>query len=488
VIQFTPGGERIDKSTFCKRIQAVYDKQSFAPIDRSAARHAADRGKKIAVIGTGISGLSAAWLLHPHHDIAVYEQNDYVGGHSDTVDITVGGTEMSVDTGFIVYNPVNYPNLVALFENLGVPTKPTEMSFAASLNDGSLEYSGTDFNGLFSQRRNMMSPRFLLMLRDLVRFYSQASKLADEPSLQYLALENFLRRERYSDAFVYDHLMPMGAAIWSTSIEKMLSFPTLAFLRFFRNHGLLQLTRRPEWRTVDGGSREYVRRLTKGFAKRIRCGDPITSVMRNDDMTTILTAGGQKHAYDHVILACHADQALKLIANPSDAEQDMLGKIQYQANRAVLHSDTSMMPKRRRAWASWNYIGTSGAERSLCVTYWMNLLQGLPTSTPVLLTLNPNKDIDPTKILRTCNYEHPLFDAAAMQAQSHLWDLQGRQNTWFCGAYFGSGFHEDGIQAGLAVAEKLGGRSRPWDLLAPSSRIGLSKEGNRLSIGEVLTA
>jgi predicted NAD/FAD-binding protein len=468
--------------------------RNFATLDHSddpfTASGIPGKRQKIAVVGTGISGLSAAWLLSKNHDVTVYEKNHYFGGHSNTSDITIDGQEIAVDTGFIVYNPLNYPNLVALFDHLGVPTKRSEMSFGASLDDGALEYSGTDINGLFSQRKNILRPRFLRMLADLFRFYRQAPGLIGDPSLREISLGAFLRREGYSDAFTFDHLMPMGAAIWSSSIDEMLSFPALAFFRFFQNHGLLKLAGRPEWRTVEGGSREYVRRLTADFSARLRCDDPVTCVARDNHQVIISSAGGLQETFDHVVLACHSDEALNLLAAPTDAERDVLGDIHYQSNRAVLHTDTALMPKRRTAWASWNYIGSGTGDRgqSLCVTYWMNSLQGLQTSEPVLVTLNPNRDIDPNKILRTYDYEHPIFDLAAMGAQSRIWDLQGRHNTWYCGAYFGSGFHEDGIQAGLAVAEMLGGQPRPWNLPESTDRIGLSRAAMRVAPREAIAA
>jgi predicted NAD/FAD-binding protein len=431
---------------------------------------------KIAVIGTGISGLSAAWLLNKGHRVTVYEQADYVGGHSNTVQIDVAEKSMPVDTGFIVYNPLNYPNLVELFEHLNVPTKPSDMSFSVSIGNGNLEYSGTNLDGLLAQRRNLIRPRFLRMVKDLLRFYGQAQELTADDTLSGMGLGQFLRANRYSDAFLADHLMPMGAAIWSSSVEQMMQFPALSFLRFFNNHGLLQLKDRPEWRTVDGGSREYVKRLSESFAGNIHCGDRVIRVSRENGLATVATASGWSEKYDHVIFACHSDRALSLLAHPTAQEASVLGRINYQPNTAVLHTDVTLMPKRERAWASWNYLGTGNmaAEKQLCVTYWMNLLQSLPTQTPVLLTLNPIKTIAPNKILRTFEYDHPIFDTAAIEAQAELWTLQGHQNTWFCGAYFGSGFHEDGIQAGLAVAEMLGGIKRPWHIENPSGRIGLS--------------
>ncbi len=445
--------------------------------DRARQTPPAGRRPDVAVIGTGIAGLSAAWLLHrSQHAVSVYEQNDYAGGHSHTTQATIGAVEVAVDTGFIVYNPVNYPNLVALFDHLGVPTKPSEMSFGASLSDGALEYSGTDLNGLFAQRRNLVRPRFYRMLKDLLRFYRQAPTLVDDDTLSRLPLGEFLHSEGYGEAFINDHLLPMGGAIWSSSAEQMLAYPTLAFLRFCKNHGLLQLTDRPEWRTVDGGSREYVRRLTAGFKHRIRCGDPVVHIERDAAGVTLHTAQGHRNRHDQVILACHSDEALALLAEPSADEQRLLGAIRYQANRAVLHTDARLMPRSRRAWASWNYIGAATPDQStdeplLCVTYWMNLLQSLDTPEPLFVTLNPNRDIDPARVVAAYDYMHPIFDAAAIDAQRELWTLQGGARTWFAGAYFGYGFHEDGIQAGLAVAERLGGLRRPWPFSDAASRI-----------------
>lgn len=442
--------------------------------------------KNIAVVGTGIAGLSAAWLLNKHHSVTVFEQNHYIGGHSNTVDIELDGRSIPVDTGFIVYNPVNYPNLVALFDHLSVPNERSDMSFSASLEDGGFEYAGTDLLGLLAQPRNLLRPRFYSMMRDLLRFYKEAPGLATDQTLRDMPLSEFLASRNYGKPFIFDHLMPMGAAIWSSSVNQMLEFPTLAFLRFFNNHGLVQLTDRPQWRTVTGGSREYVSRLTASFADRITVGDPVVRVERaavqGRQQVTIRTASGQQQTFDDVVLACHSDEALALLAEPSGQEQDVLGGIRYQANQAILHTDTELLPKSRRAWASWNYLG-SGADpydQQLCVTYWMNLLQSLPTETPVLVTLNPCKEIDPSKIIRTFDYDHPWFDGIAIRNQPRLWGLQGKQNTWFCGAYFGSGFHEDGIQAGLAVAEKLGGMARPWEVENPSTRVGLCARGELL--------
>lgn len=450
---------------------------SYPTTDKPTASPGSDKPLDIAVVGTGIAGLSAAWLLSKNHRVTVYEQNPSVGGHSNTVDTIVAGKPVAVDTGFIVYNPVNYPNLVALFDRLDVPTCCSEMSFAASLNDGALEYSGTDLNGLFAQRRNLVRPRFLGMLRDLMRFYNQTPSLTDDAQLRSMSLGEFLSQHGYGDAFIHDHLLPMGAAIWSSSVEQMLEFPALSFLRFFRNHGLVQLRDRPEWRTVDGGSREYVYRLTADTDATWLKSTAVEQVLRDGAGITIV-AGDHRRRHDHVVLACHSDQALRLLDAPSTAEAQTLGAVRYQTNRTILHTDRSLMPRSRRAWASWNYVGTKddATGDALCVTYWMNLLQSLDTPEPLFITLNPNRPIDPDCVLQTFDYEHPLFDAAALEAQTQLWQLQGQQNTWYCGAWFGSGFHEDGIQAGLAVAERLGGALRPWSVANASARIALPSD------------
>jgi len=464
-----------------KALRGLNDMSQITSMNRTPERlpvvpEYRNSGLKVAVIGTGISGLSAAWLLNSGHDVTVYEQADYVGGHSNTAEIDMVGKSIPVDTGFIVYNPANYPNLVELFEILDVPTKPSDMSFSVSMADGEFEYSGTNLDGLLAQRRNLVRPRFLRMVKDLLRFYKQAQVLAGDESLDGLTLGRFLRANRYSDGFIADHLMPMGAAIWSSSVEQMMQFPALSFMRFFNNHGLLQLADRPEWRTVEGGSREYVKRLTASFANNVRCNERVVNVARSNAGVTITTSSGWRENYDHVVLACHADQALALLEKPTAQETEVLGRINYQPNTAVLHADTALMPKRSRAWASWNYIGAnqSRGENRVCVTYWMNLLQSLPLKTPVLLTLNPVKAISPNKVFRTFVYDHPIFDMRAIEAQPELWGLQGHLNTWFCGAYFGSGFHEDGVQAGLAVAEMLGSVRRPWQIDNQSARVGLT--------------
>ena len=427
---------------------------------------------RIAVIGSGISGLSAAWLLSQQHTVSVFEADERIGGHSNTVDAGVGVGTVPVDTGFIVYNEATYPNLTALFRHLGVPTKPSEMSFAVSLDDGRLEYSGTNFAGLLAQPRNLARPRFWSMLADLLRFYRSAPR--DAAGLGLTTLDDYLTANKYGAALRDDHLYPMAAAIWSTPADKIGDYPAASFIRFCNNHGLLQLSDRPVWRTVDGGSRAYVARLTQPFADRIAVGRGVRTVRRLAGAVEIVDEHGTREVFDHAVIAAHADQALAMLADPSAEESRLLGAFGYNENQAVLHSDSVWMPRRRRAWASWNYISRqAGASRHLSVTYWLNRLQSLPDTVPLFVTLNPDREPRADLVIRRETYHHPRFDAAAMAAQQQLWSLQGRRNTWFCGAYFGAGFHEDGLQAGLAVAEALGGVRRPWTVAGESDRIFL---------------
>jgi predicted NAD/FAD-binding protein len=428
-----------------------------------------ERTLDIAIVGSGISGLSAAWLLAQRHRVTLFEADGRVGGHSNTVLVD----ETPVDTGFIVYNEATYPNLTALFAHLAVPTQPAEMSFAVSLDDGRLEYAGTDLGGLFAQKRNLVSPRFWGMLRDLERFYRRAPR--DLPRLGDMSLGTYLDRLGCGEGFRQDHLYPMAAAIWSTPVGDIPAYPAAAFIRFCENHGLLKLGRRPQWRTVTGGSRAYVQRLTASFADRIVRATPVRRIVRTADGAHLHTDGGTQH-FDHVVIATHADQALALLADADPAERGLLGAFGYRRNVAVLHGDHHVMPRRRRVWSSWNYAArATGDAAQLSVTYWMNRLQGLPEGQPLFVTLNPLDPPDPSLVHRRETYHHPVFDAAAGRAQPHLWSLQGTRNTWFAGAYFGAGFHEDGLQAGLAVAEQLGGIRRPWLVSGESSRICLGQ-------------
>jgi predicted NAD/FAD-binding protein len=424
----------------------------------------------IAVIGTGISGMSAAWLLSQRHDVTVYEQDNRLGGHSHTVDAP-GATP--VDTGFIVYNDRNYPNLVALFAHLKVPTKASEMSFAVSVDEGALEYGTTTFGQLFAQKRNVVRPRFWSMLNDLMRFYREAPSF-QETGDEIASLGNYLDRGRYGRAFQDDHLLPMAAAIWSTPAGQVRDYPAAAMIRFCDNHGLLKVSGRPQWRTVDGGSREYVSRLTAAYADRVRIGRGVRRVSRSPEGVAVTDASGETARFDHVVFATHADQALSMLCDPSPDETALLGAFQYTRNETILHCDASLMPKRKAVWSSWNYLARTGdGANAPCVTYWMNRLQSIPEDNPLFVTLNPVKPPRPDSVIRTELYEHPVFDEAAIRAQRRIWQLQGQRNSWFCGAYFGSGFHEDGLQAGLAVAEALGGVRRPWTVPNESGRIHL---------------
>jgi len=421
--------------------------------------------------------MSAAWLLQQRHDIRVYERAPRLGGHSNTVEVSPDNRAIPVDTGFIVYNPRNYPNLTALFAHLDVPTRTSDMSFGVSLDHGDLEYSGSDLAGLFAQKRNLLRPRFLSMLRDLMRFYRDAPAASAALADPAITLGDFLRQGGYGDAFCRDHLLPMAAAIWSAPPQRMLDYPAAAFIRFHANHGLLQIADRPEWRTVDGGSQVYVRKLTAAFADRVRLDCGAVSVRRTADGVIVRDGKGQTERFDHVVLAAHADQALALFEDADARERDVIGAFRYSRNLAVLHTDARFMPKRRAAWSSWNFIGDRGGEAGVCVTYWMNRLQSIDSATDLFVTLNPPEPPHAGTLLHSEVYDHPVFDTRAIRAQSELWSLQGRGNTWFCGSYFGSGFHEDGLQAGLAVAEALGGVRRPWTVADESARIKLPPQG-----------
>ncbi|HEY1707738.1 MAG TPA: FAD-dependent oxidoreductase [Rhizomicrobium sp.] len=429
--------------------------------------------RNFAVVGSGIAGMSAAWLLSKTHNVTVYEREAWIGGHSHTVDVESARGPVAVDTGFIVYNEANYPNLTALFRHLAVPTKRSCMEFSVSLDDGAFEYAG-NLQGLVAQPACLMRADYWAMLRDTLRFYREAPHLTNEA--RRMNLGDFLDWQRYSKAFAKFHLLPMGAAIWSSSIEDMRAHPLRAFLRFFENHGLMKLSRRPQWRTVDGGSREYVTRLTAAYKDKVRTGSGVRAILRDGGGVTIIDTAGERRRYDGVIVAAHADQALTMLDDASSEERRLLGAFKYRPNQTVLHNDPTLMPKRRRAWASWNYIGKSDAEENadLCVSYYMNKLQGIDAKTPLFVTLNPQKMPHDSAIFGTWTYQHPVFDAAALDAQERLWTLQGANRTWFCGSYFGSGFHEDALQAGLAAAEAAGSVRRPWQITNESGRIVLA--------------
>lgn len=437
-------------------------------------RSAGSRRLKVGIIGSGISGLSAAWLLAKHHDVTVFEAAGRIGGHSNTVTFTAESGEVAVDTGFIVYNEVTYPNLTAMFDTLDVPTAASNMSFAVSLNEGEFEYSGGTGLGLFAQWSNVASSRFWSMMRDLLRFYRNAPR--DLAMMGGISLDDYLSRNDYGRAFREDHLYPMAAAIWSTPAIQVGAYPAASFVKFCCNHGLLALWNRPAWRTVKGGSREYVARITASLPDRVRLSTPVREIRRLSDHVEVRNSFNKRYTFDDVVVATHADQALRMLADPSEEERRILGSFRYSRNEAVLHGDTGFMPKRAAAWSSWNYVaGNRGSypqdHTQPSITYWMNRLQPLGSAPPTFVTLNPSRPPRAETIIATETYEHPVFDLETDRAQRAIWSLQGSRKTWFCGAYFGSGFHEDGIQAGLAVAEDLGGVRRPWKVSDESGRI-----------------
>lgn len=431
---------------------------------------------RIGVIGAGISGMSAAWLLDRHgHDVTVFEQNGYIGGHSNTVEAPShdGKRMIPVDTGFIVFNEWTYPNLCALFDLLRVPTEASNMSFAVSLDRGRLEYSGNNLAGMFAQKRNLLSPSYHLMLRDIVRFYKEAPRVLESEVGTDMTLGDYLVAGNYGHRFIYDHLLPMGAAIWSSTIGEMLAFPVRSFVRFFVNHGLLNLKTRPQWRTVSGGSRSYVQLLMGALRGPVMAGKGVSMVRRTPTGVTVQCVDGAEETFDHVVIGAHADQALAMLSDATDDERRVLGAFRYQMNRAVLHRDPVVMPKRKKAWSSWNYManGTRERQAKVSVTYWMNQLQNIERRSPLFVTLNPLVEPAQSMKIKEFIYDHPMFDTAAIDAQQKVGDIQGVRRTWFCGAYMGYGFHEDGLSAGLAVAEALGAK-RPWTVtdISPAGR------------------
>ena len=413
---------------------------------------------KIGIIGSGISGLVAAYLLQPQHDVTVYEQNDYVGGHSRTIEVDDRGRRVPVDTGFIVYNERNYPLLTKLFRHLGVDTLDSDMSFGVSVGDGWLEYGS---KGLFAQTRNLVRPDFWRMLGDTLRFNRRALALLGRRD--DLTLRKFLVELDAGEWFRRYYLQAMGAAIWSCSVETILDYPAQPFLQFFENHGLLTINGHPQWRTVKGGSRAYVEKLTAGFRDHIHAGRGARRVRRQDGRVSIEDAAGDERAFDHVIFACHADQALALLNAPSAAETEILGAFRYQANRAVTHRDASFMPKRRACWSSWVYLAETrdDVKDVVSLSYWMNRLQSLETELPVIVTLNPAREPDPALVVEEHMFDHPVFTLAALRAQRRIDEIQGAGNVWHCGAYQRHGFHEDGLMSGVAVAQRLGA-VLPW--------------------------
>lgn len=434
------------------------------------------RRQRIAVIGGGIGGLGAAWALARRHDVTVFEANDYPGGHSNTVTVDYDGRAIPVDTGFIVFNDRNYPNLLRLFAHLRVPALPTVMSFSVSVGDaarrGRLEWAGSDLGALFAQRRNLLRPSFHGMLRDILRFNRRAAADLAAGRLSGRTLGGYLADGGYGEAFTLDYLLPMGAAIWSTPLGGMMDFPAATFIRFFHNHGLLGIRGRPQWSTVQGGSREYVRRLVADGGFALHLNMPVRSLRRESNGVSLL-AGGRVQQFDQVVLACHGDQALQLLGDGATAaERAMLAAFRFQPNRAVLHRDPALMPVRRKVWSSWNYLSEPrrDLQRRVALTYWMNRLQGIDEDCPLFVTLNPVEEPARDKVFAEFAYEHPLFDGAAIEAQARLAQIQGRDRLWFCGAWCRYGFHEDGLAAGLGVAAALG-VADPFAVAAPPARL-----------------
>jgi len=428
------------------------------------------RNQRIAVIGSGAAGISAAWLLRGHHGVRLFERNDYFGGHTHTIVVDEGGGErVPVDTGFIVYNEPNYPHLTGLFDVLGIETRDTDMSFAASVGDPPLEYAGSDLNSLFAQRRNLLSGPFLTMVWDILRFNRLCKNRLRGEDFGDLTICDLLEQEHLGERFRDHYLLPMAAAIWSCPPRTMLDFPAASFARFFENHGLLDLRDRPQWKTVQGGSHTYVQRMLQDLGPKARNGDPVTSVTRGAREVILGLASGERLGFDQVVLACHADEALALLADPLPSEQEILSRFEYQPNRALLHRDERLMPRSRRVWSSWNYLASQGEDQieGVSVTYWMNRLQGLDSDKNYFVSLNPLREPRAGSLISEMTYHHPVFDTGAMNAQRRLSEIQGRDRIWYTGSYFGYGFHEDALRASVELAERFGVRA-PWLSLAES--------------------
>ncbi len=405
---------------------------------------------RIAVIGSGISGMAAAYHLCTEHDVTVFEAGHYVGGHTNTVDVEHGGRRYAVDTGFIVFNDWTYPNFIALLDELGVAWQPSDMSFSVACEKTGLEYNGTSLNALFAQRSNLVRPSFLRMVADILRFNREAPALL-APGAAASSLGEYLESNAYSRYFVDHYIIPMGAAIWSSRPIDMLRFPARHFVEFFSNHGFLSVDDRPTWRVIRGGSREYVRRLTAPFANRIRLATPVASIQRQAQQVAVRTRNGAVEHFDQVFLACHSDQALALLSDPTPQEREILGAIGYQRNEALLHTDARLMPRRRLAWAAWNYHLPIEQYERVTVTYNMNILQSLDAPVQFLVTLNRGDDVDPARVLGRYVYEHPVYTAQAVAAQKRHSEINGVRRTYYCGAYWGYGFHEDGVKSALTA-------------------------------------
>lgn len=421
---------------------------------------------RIAVVGSGIAGLGAAWLLQRHHQVSLYEAADRLGGHTHTHRIEADGREYQVDTGFIVYNPDHYPLLTRMFAELGVPSQPTTMSFSLSDRRSGLEYECSDLGGLYCQPRNLLRVRFARMLWDLVRFYRQAPALlsGDEPGP---TLGDYLREHGYGPGFIDDHLLPMASALWSSPEQRILDFPARALVQFMANHHMLQISGRPPWRVVKGGSSSYLRALEARLGgAEIHLASPVTALRRCSgggvELSSVNALGqGHTERYDQVVLACHSDQALRLLEQPTAAEREILADLPYQHNDVVLHTDTSLLPRKRRAWAAWNALKLDGDRGRCTVSYSMNLLQSLAGPTQFVVSLNASDQIDPAKVLRRLDYAHPVYTLAGSRARARRAEINGVDRIWYAGAYWGHGFHEDGLRSGVEVARALGANWPP---------------------------
>jgi len=409
---------------------------------------------KIAIVGSGIAGLGAAWLLSRHHEVVLFEGQDRLGGHTHTHRVIQQGREYSIDTGFIVFNPENYPLLTRMFDELGVPSQPTTMGFSVHDGASGLEYNATNLNAMFCQRRNLLSPAFLRMVGEILRFYRECPALLDEAG-DGPTLGDYLSSNGYSQLFVHDHLVPMACALWSSPSGRILDFPAKYLVRFMANHRMLQVEGRPGWRVVSGGSSTYIGALESNWQAAVRLGSPVRSIRRDADAVVLSTPEGEE-TFDQVVLACHADDALGLLSDPSTDEASVLGAMRFQDNDTVLHTDARVLPRRRAAWAAWNAYVPAAPGAQCTVSYCMNLLQSIESPDPFIVSLNRTQDIDPGRILARMNYRHPVYDHASVGAQGRRADINGVRRTWFAGAYWGFGFHEDGLRSGVDVARALG--------------------------------
>ncbi|KHT40407.1 NAD(P)/FAD-dependent oxidoreductase [Vibrio sinaloensis] len=412
---------------------------------------------KIAIIGTGISGLTCGYHLHKEHDVTVFEANDYIGGHTATIDVQLENKTYAVDTGFIVYNDRTYPNFIQMMNEIGVKGLPTQMSFSVRNDATGLEYNGHTVTTLFAQKRNWFNPKFYAFIFEILKFNKAVKQVVELNQGQQQTLGEFLNTQGFSDYFCDNYILPMGAAIWSSTLADMRAFPLDFFARFFLNHGLLDVTNRPQWYVIEGGSRAYVEPLISGFKDRIRLSTPVESVTR-DSSGVVIKANGSVERFDHVIFACHSDQAMALLQDASLTETDILTGLEYQENEVILHYDEKLLPKSRAAWASWNYRLSGGQdeqERRPTLTYNMNILQHIESPKTFCVSLNSSEQISPDKILRTFHYDHPVFNQKSLASQKRRNEINGINQTWFCGAYWYNGFHEDGVRSALDVVKGL---------------------------------